>query len=80
MSKAKAQRKHARVRAMERYGMEVGPATRRRIIAAIQGGSSFVVRKQSLRVTVHDVDLDETRVRVVYDRQRKELVTFLPRP
>lgn len=78
MSKAKAQRRHARARALERYGVEVGPDTLRRIIADIQGGRSVVVQKQSLRVTVHDVEVDGTRMRVVYDRQRKELATFLP--
>lgn len=58
--------------------MEVGPATRARIISAIRDGRSRVVRRQSHRVTIHDVELDETVVRVVYDRRRGEVVTFLP--
>lgn len=77
--KAKAQRRHARVRAMERYGMELGPATRGRIIDAIRTGRSSMVERQTLRVSVHDVTIDERIVRVVYDRRRKEIVTFLPR-
>lgn len=78
MSKARAQTRHARVRALQRYGIELGPAGRAEIIRAIQGGRSTVVERQSRRVTVHDVELEGGVVRVVYDRQRKTLVTFLP--
>lgn len=78
-SKKKSERLHARRRARERYGIEVGAHTRRRIIQAIQAGRSKPVRRTSNRNTVHDVTLDdELVVRVVYDNQRKEIVTFLP--
>lgn len=80
MSKAKAQRRHARQRAMERYGIEVGRSTRTAVIDAIQSGRSTVVNRTSLRTTVHDVTLpDGDVVRVVYDKHRKEIATFLPR-
>lgn len=79
-SKKSSERSHARRRALERYGIDMGPHTRKRIISAIQNGTSRLVEKQSLRVTVHDVDLDDegTTVRVCYDRSRKEIITFLP--
>jgi hypothetical protein len=80
MSKQKAQRLHARRRALERYGMEVGNGTRQQIINAIRQGRSTHVESQSHRISVHDVTLahEELTVRVVYDKHRKEIVTFLP--
>lgn len=75
--KQRAQRRHARGRALERYGLEFGPATRDAVLRAIQTGRSTHVAKQSHRVSVHDVDVEGATVRVVYDRQRKEVVTFL---
>lgn len=59
--------------------MELGKSTREEIIAAIRNGRSLIVEKQTNRVTVHDVTLaDGKTVRVVYDKHRGELVTFLP--
>jgi hypothetical protein len=79
--KAKAQRLHARRRAVERYGIEMGRATRQEILASIRGSRSTCVERQSHRVSIHDVVLgDGVTVRVVYDRQSKEIVSFLPRP
>lgn len=80
MNKQKAQRRHARIRALERAGIELSDAKRAEIIGLIRSGKSTMVQKQSLRVSVHDVTLRDGggRVRVVYDRKRHELVTFLP--
>ncbi|HEX7277887.1 MAG TPA: hypothetical protein VF244_10975 [Acidimicrobiales bacterium] len=78
-TKRDAERLHARIRARERYGIELGEASRSAIIRSIQTGTSTIVERQTNRVSVHDVDLDGQVVRVVYDRARKELVTFLPR-
>lgn len=58
----------------------MGEETHRRIVNVIQSSRSRVVERQSLRVSVHDVDLDGVTVRVVYDRHRKQVVTFLPPP
>jgi hypothetical protein len=79
-NKAKAERTHARRRAAERYGIELGASTRGEIVAKIRGGKSAFVKRQSLRVAIHDVTLgDGTTVRVVWDKQRAEIVTFLER-
>lgn len=81
LSKAKAEVAHARRRAQERYGLEVGRATRDEIRSTIRGGRARLVRRQSLRVGVFDVPLaDGFTVRVVWDRTRGTIVTFLPRP
>jgi hypothetical protein len=78
--KRRSERLHARRRARERYGIEVGPATRKAILAAIANGRHTLVQRSSLRVSVHDVTVDGIPMRVVLDRHRNELVTFLPRP
>ncbi len=70
--------KHASRRARERYGFALGAETRRAIIKQIRSGCSTIVVKQSLRVSVHDVVLEDgCAMRVVYDRHRKEVVTVL---
>jgi len=78
MRKQKAQRIHARRRAAERYGITLDSELRNALIAEIQRGVTTIMFRQSLRVSIHRVDLDGRVYRVVYDKRRKELVTFLP--
>jgi hypothetical protein len=74
-------RRHARRRAAERYGLQLGRSTRTEIVGLIANSQATLVERQSLRVAVYDVTMaDGYLVRVVYDRKRHELVTFLPRP
>jgi Tfp pilus assembly ATPase PilU len=82
MFKKDAKRRRARRRGRESsYALELGPATRTQVVAAIQSGNSALVRRTVNRVSVDDVRLDGVgpAVRVVFDRQRKEIVTLLPR-
>lgn len=73
-------RVHARRRARERYGLEFGPTTESEVLRVIQSSRSRLIERQSNRVSVHEVTLgDGLVVRVVYDRKRKQVVTFLPR-
>lgn len=78
-TKAGAQTAHARTRAYERYGLRLDDADLKAIIADIQQGRAHFVCAQSLRVSVFDVKagLEQVTTRVVYDRQRKTIVTFL---
>lgn len=78
ISKRTLLRAHSMQRAAQRYGVTLNGETRARIIAEIRGGRSRMVKRQSNRVTIHDLELDGKRLRVVYDRHRAELVTFLP--
>lgn len=78
--KARNQARHARERARERYGIELGPHTREVILDAIRSGASTVVARTSRRLVVHEVVVDGDLMRVVYDRRTKELATVLPRP
>lgn len=76
-SKRAAQFEHARKRAMTRYGLRLTKHVHDTIVALIHVSGSTLVKRQSNRVSVHDVTLDEETYRVAYDCQRKVLVTFL---
>jgi hypothetical protein len=76
-SKATSQRAHAKRRAMERYDLHFDEATRQTFVKLIRGGKTRAVRRQSLRVVIHDLEWKGTTYRVVYDTQRHEIVTFL---
>jgi hypothetical protein len=80
LPKATNQRRHAMQRFSERHGLTLDAGLRNRIIKAIRNGRSTPVRRQSHRVSIHDVDLDGRMVRVVYDRKRGEIVTCLTLP
>ena len=76
-SKQENQRFHARQRARERYDLEFTDPVRSTFLARIHRGETTVVARQSLRVTVHDVRYNGQTYRVVYDANRREIVTFL---
>lgn len=80
-SKEDTVRRHARERGRERYGVEMGSNLEAFIVRQITSGRSRPVERQSLRVSVHDVTLEDGQVvRVVYDKERRQIVTFLPMP
>lgn len=76
-AKAKAQRAHAFRRARERFDLHLTQNDHAQIVRAIQGGKAKFVERQSHRVTLWDINYSGEDLRVVYDSQRKELVTFL---
>ncbi len=82
-SKAKAQRKHAKRRASERYNLSINRHDQHEMVRMIQVGPGPNVRfveKQSLRVSLWEIFFKDQWCKVVYDCQRKTIVTFLPRP
>jgi hypothetical protein len=76
--KSEAQNRHAKRRAMERYGIDLNRHKRLEMIHMIQSGQAECVRKQSHRVTIFSLQYEGKEVIVVYDRQRKTLASFLP--
>lgn len=76
--KALAQRLHAKKRASQRFGLALTTADLRQIAESIRRGNSTPIERQSNRVTLHRVEFKGEQYRVVYDRKRKEIVTFLP--
>lgn len=77
-TKKLAQRKHAKRRANERFGLTLNRHQLADVARQIQSGKSVFVRRQSNRVTVHQVSVGEAVCQVVYDSARNQIVTFLP--
>lgn len=81
MKKKKSQRLHFRRRALERVGFAIGERAIREMVRRIQEGEATFVRRQSNRVTLWEVEVPEEdgrKVRCVYDKRTKEIVTVLP--
>lgn len=78
LSKHQAQQIHAIRQGAERHGLTLAQIVELR--QSIQAGRSKAVRRQSNRVTVHDVELGDRTIRCIYDSERHEIVTFLPTP
>ena len=78
-TKKGCQEHHARTRARERYGIHLDENRMQETIRRIQAGEAVLIERQSLRLAVYDVEVQEQLCRVVYDRERKTLVTFLYR-
>lgn len=77
--KAHSERAHAMRRCSERYGYALREHEYHGIIRQIRDGTAEFSERQSHRVSVFFVRLpDGQRARVVYDRTRGELVSFLP--
>ncbi len=77
--KAKSMWQHARLRAAQRYGLDLSNADEQDLVAQIQSGRARFVASQSHRVTLWDVETRQGPARVCYDKQRKAIITFLPR-
>lgn len=78
LSKALSARRHAMQRARERYGLVYDRDLRAQLIGIIRRGEATMVERQSNRVRVFDLPFEGRTVRVVYDKERGEIVTFLP--
>lgn len=74
-SKAHNQRVHAERRAIERFGvlLDIPQA-----VKDIQSGKATFVERQSLRCTVWKITQQDKEMVVVYDKNRKMIVTVLP--
>lgn len=80
LTKKQAERIHSKRRAYERYGLEIRKADIQKAVRAIQAGKawSWPAFSGSRRTSGWVLLMQDTLVYVVYDNQRKELVTFLP--
>ncbi len=76
-SKRRDQQRHAQQRALARTGLNIGQRQQDAIVDKIRTGEAVFVRKESNRISVFDVEYEETTLRVVYDKQRKSLATIM---
>ena len=77
-SKTKGQRIHAKKRASERYGLKINREIIKQCIQMIQNGEAKFLCKSSNTRTLFELTLEGKRVKVVYDKVRKNIATFLP--
>jgi len=77
MKKTKTLFLHAQRRLGERYGLHLTKQKQEAICNKIRSGDSVFVFKQSNRVAIHDVEYHGVLLRVVYDKERHQIVTFL---
>ncbi|MGB5105562.1 MAG: hypothetical protein WBP42_02500 [Candidatus Zixiibacteriota bacterium] len=79
MNIRKARVRHAKLRAMQRVGLNISKGTLEQIARMIQSGRAVFVARQSLSRTIWDVELQGKTIRVVYYKPTKQILTFLPR-
>ena len=76
-NKSDAQRRHAKRRFLERFGINLTPELSNLFVRSIQKGEALLVDKQSLRIGVYDLTYRKKKLRLVYDRRRQNIVTVL---
>ncbi len=78
MDKLRAERVHAKKRALERFGVTLNRHQLRSVVESIRSGRALFLERQSLARTLWLVDLLGQPARAVYGKSRGEIVTFLP--
>lgn len=76
--KARQQTIHAVMRAEERYGLIGAQEIIPDLVWKIQHNEAQFEERQSHRVSIWNVEYAEVRYRVVYDRHRGTIASFLP--
>lgn len=76
--KAHNERKHAERRLWERYQIVYTDQVRKALLNCIQNGNASEIIKQSNRLRKYKLLYNSILLHIVYDRKRKEIVTFLP--
>lgn len=77
LSKKKCQQDHFSKRCIDRIGYQLTQTTVEKIIQDIQEGKLEFVEKQSNRISKFKYEVLDKSFILVYDRQRKTLVTIL---
>lgn len=78
MSKTQAQRAHSKRRAHQRFGLAINRKHLRQLCDDIQAGRATLVERQSLRVSLWLVKLNDVPMVAAYDRNRKTIATLMP--
>lgn len=78
MNKKRSEREHAKRRALERYDLTFTKTIRYALLDKIKRSDGTFLFRQSRRISIWEVDHENKKYRIVYDKDRKEIVTFLP--
>lgn len=76
-SKTDAEKKHAMRRFAQRFPRELTSLEYDFLVKHIQDGKAKFIEKQSNRVSVFQVKINEVTAIAVYDKSRKTIITFL---
>lgn len=72
-------RVHAKRRAAQRYGIMLNRAQLNELVKQIWRGEATLVHKVSVNRSIWIVRLPDSRpARIVFDKKRRSIVTFLP--
>jgi len=77
MSKKTSERMHFKRRMQERFGITLTTSQCKDIVDIIKKGTTKIVRRESLRVFVYEMKIQDKLVHVVYDKVRKTPVSAL---
>lgn len=75
---AAMQRQHAWKRLLQRFGIAVHLDVLDKLVEDIQVGKYRLIERQSRRVSVFAVTVEERDMAAIYDRERKAIITFIP--
>ncbi len=78
-SKKINQKYHAKYRAKERYDLTLNKEKYQRLVEKIRGNNVIKSEKQSNRIMIHTLIFEDKIIKVVYDKKRHTVVTFLPK-
>ncbi|RZL04005.1 MAG: hypothetical protein EOP36_02390 [Rubrivivax sp.] len=73
-----AERSHTKRRLAERYGLEVSSDDLFKMAKALAHGQATLIAKQSRGVDHWLLDYQGLQLRLVFDRQRRSIITALP--
>jgi hypothetical protein len=77
-SKLHNERRHAKIRAAQRYGLTLNRHQYRAIVDKIRGAKAQFLGRESARLTHWAVEWEGRTLHAVYDSKRHAIVTFLP--
>lgn len=77
LTKAQSQTRHAKRRAIQRFGAALTATDIRSIVASIQSGAARFHLRQSNRVSLFEVRHSDRDMLAVYDSKRHTIITFL---
>jgi hypothetical protein len=73
-----SQREHFKKRMLERFNIDISRKRYDELVSMIKSKDAVLLERQSLRVSKYKITIDSKDYIVIYDKQRKTLVTVLP--
>lgn len=78
-SKKAGQKRHARKRALQRHEINLSQEDFAKIKTLVNSGKSELLERQSHRISIRKITLNNEDYVIIYDHNRQTVVTFLPK-